>query len=82
MATAQVLIEHEKSNVLSFKDVTDVDAARTTNYQTQYRLLQSRSLARRVVESLNPSRTGVRRPPVPGGGAGDPGRAARQQTRR
>jgi hypothetical protein len=30
MATAQILIEREKSNVLNFKDVTEVDAARTT----------------------------------------------------
>src|SRR5713101_9491537 len=53
MATAQILIEREKSNVLSFKDVTEVDAAKDDYYQTQYRLLQSRSLARRVVETLN-----------------------------
>src|SRR6185295_6487417 len=53
MATAQILIEREKSNVLNFKDVTEVDAAKDDYYQTQYRLLQSRSLARRVVESLN-----------------------------
>ena len=50
---AGILIEREKSNVLSFKDVTEVDAAKDDYYQTQYRLLQSRSLARRVVESLN-----------------------------
>src|SRR4051812_23235431 len=53
MATAQILIEHETPNVLTFKDVTEVDAARDDYYQTQYRLMQSRSLARRVVESLN-----------------------------
>ena len=49
----QILIEREKSNVLNFKDVTEVDAAKDDYYQTQYRLLQSRSLARRVIESLN-----------------------------
>jgi len=27
MATAQILIEREKSNVLNFKDVTEVDAS-------------------------------------------------------
>ena len=53
LATAQILIERENPNVLTFKDVTEVNAARDDYYQTQYRLLQSRSLARRVVESLN-----------------------------
>jgi succinoglycan biosynthesis transport protein ExoP len=53
MAAAQILIEPENPNVLTFKDVTAVDAAREDYYQTQYRLLQSRSLARRLVEGLN-----------------------------
>src|SRR5262249_25045681 len=53
MAAAQILIEHETPNVLTFKSVTDLDAARDDYYQTQYRLLESRSLARRVVETLN-----------------------------
>lgn len=52
-ATAQILIDRDKQNVLSFKEVTEVDNARDDYYQTQYKLLQSRSLARRVVESLN-----------------------------
>src|SRR3954465_13269299 len=53
MATAQILIERENPNVLTFKDVTDNGAARDDYFQTQYSLLQSRSLARKVVESLN-----------------------------
>ncbi len=51
--TTQILIERENPNVLEFKGVADVDTARDDYYQTQYRLLQSRSLARKVVESLN-----------------------------
>src|SRR5262245_14055553 len=53
LAAAQILIERDTPNVLTFKDVTEVNAAREDYYQTQYSLLQSRSLARRVVESLN-----------------------------
>ncbi len=52
-ASVQILIDRDKQNVLTFKEVTEVDAARDDYYQTQYRLLQSRSLARRVVEGLN-----------------------------
>jgi succinoglycan biosynthesis transport protein ExoP len=55
-ATAQILIEKADPNVLNFKQV----AQETTDgygiddyYQTQYKLLQSRSLARRVIEHLN-----------------------------
>jgi capsular exopolysaccharide synthesis family protein len=51
-ATVQILIEPEMPNVLSFKDVSEANAARQDYYQTQYKLLQSRSLARKVVESL------------------------------
>jgi capsular exopolysaccharide synthesis family protein len=52
-ASVQILIDRDKQNVLTFKEVTEVDAARDDYYQTQYKLLQSRSLARRVVEGLN-----------------------------
>jgi capsular exopolysaccharide synthesis family protein len=52
-ATAQILIERESQNILTFKEVTAVDSARDDYYQTQYKLLQSRSLARKVIESQN-----------------------------
>ncbi len=55
-ATAQLLIEKQDPNVLNFQGVTDQKAAGwgiDDYYQTQYKLLQSRSLARRVVEQLN-----------------------------
>lgn len=51
-AIAQIQIQRENPNVLSFKEVAQVDAARDDYYQTQYKLLQSRALARRVVEGM------------------------------
>lgn len=50
--TAQLLIERADPSVLSFKEVSQVDAARDDYYQTQYKLLQSRSLVRRVVLAM------------------------------
>ena len=52
-STAQILIERTDPTVLSFKEVSQVDAGRDDYYQTQYKLLQSRSLAQRVIEQLN-----------------------------
>ena len=52
-ASAQILIERDTPNVLTFKEVAQVDAARDDYYQTQYKLLQSRLLVRRVIETMN-----------------------------
>ncbi len=58
-ATAQLLIEHENPNVISFEEavgkeyVHDSDVPSSSYYQTQYEILQSRSLARRVIRKLN-----------------------------
>lgn len=51
-AVAQLQIQRENPNVLTFKEVAQVDAARDDYYQTQYKLLQSRALARRVIEGM------------------------------
>ena len=51
--TAQILIERADPSVLNFKEVAQLDSQRDDYYQTQYKLLQSRSLARRVVDQLN-----------------------------
>jgi len=53
-AEAQILIERENPSVLTFKGVADVNERGWADdyYQTQYKLLQSRSLARRVIEEL------------------------------
>ncbi len=52
-ARAQILIERELPNVLDFdKNARVSESAVEDYYQTQFRLLQSRLLARRVVERL------------------------------
>ena len=50
-ARAKLLIDAENPNVVTFKEVIDPDRARADYYQTQYNLLQSRSLARRTLDS-------------------------------
>lgn len=52
-ADVQILIERENPNVLTFKEVARVDSDRDDYYQTQYKLLQSRALARKVIEEMN-----------------------------
>jgi capsular exopolysaccharide synthesis family protein len=55
-ANAQLLIERTNPTVVDFKGVTQDQSygyGIDDYYQTQYRLLQSRSLAHRVVERLN-----------------------------
>lgn len=48
----QLLIEADNPNVVSFKEVIDEGQTRTDYYQTQYKLLQSRTLAKKAIESL------------------------------
>jgi capsular exopolysaccharide synthesis family protein len=53
-ATTQILIERENPNVLEFREVAEVKAQWGDEYyQTQYKLLQSRSLARKVIVEAN-----------------------------
>lgn len=51
-ARAQLLIEAENPNVISFKEVIEQEKATSDYYQTQYRILQSRTLARRTLDKL------------------------------
>ena len=51
-ATSTLLIEQQKANIVNFEELYDVDAGNTDYYQTQYELLQSRSLAQKVIETL------------------------------
>lgn len=51
-ATARILIEKEAPNILSFKEVLDLDTSNTDYYQTQYKILTSRTLARKALERL------------------------------
>jgi capsular exopolysaccharide synthesis family protein len=52
-ATAQLLIEHENANTFSLKDTVEQDRDTTDYYHTQYTILQSRSLAKRAIDTLD-----------------------------
>jgi capsular exopolysaccharide synthesis family protein len=54
-ATAQLLIEKQNPNVLNFQNVTEERAGAGIDdyYQTQYKLLQSRTLAQAVIQQLD-----------------------------
>ncbi|MDD8020664.1 MAG: polysaccharide biosynthesis tyrosine autokinase [Acidobacteriota bacterium] len=51
MARGTVMIEKEP-NILSFEEIFQVETFRDDYFQTQYKLLQSRSLAERTIEKL------------------------------
>jgi succinoglycan biosynthesis transport protein ExoP len=50
-ASVQILIDKESTNVVTFKQAIEQNQTTDDYYQTQYRMLQSRALARRTVES-------------------------------
>jgi polysaccharide biosynthesis transport protein len=50
-AVAQLLIESENPNVVKFEEVLQQNKETDDYYQTQYRILQSRLLARRTIET-------------------------------
>ncbi len=52
-ATTQVMIDRENPNIISFEEVMSLESTDIMFYQTQYKVLASRSLARRVINSLN-----------------------------
>ncbi len=51
-AASRILIEKETPNILSFKEVLDIDTSHDDYYQTQYKILTSRTLARKALERL------------------------------
>lgn len=51
-STITVRIERENPNILSFKDVVNLERAEEDYYQTQYKVLKSRNLAKRIIRSL------------------------------
>ncbi len=51
-STITVKIDKENPNILTFKDVVGLERAEEDYYQTQYKVLQSRNLAKRVIRSL------------------------------
>ena len=52
-ATTRLVIEKENPNVVSIEEVMAVDASGTDYYQTQYRIIESRSVAREVIRRLH-----------------------------
>ncbi|MBI3995693.1 MAG: polysaccharide biosynthesis tyrosine autokinase [Nitrospirae bacterium] len=52
-SVVQILIERENPNVVSIQEVLAIDATATDYYQTQYEILKSETLARRVIARLN-----------------------------
>ena len=53
-ARVQILIEKEASNVVTFKEAIEQNQVADDYYQTQYKILQSRALARRTMDALQP----------------------------
>jgi succinoglycan biosynthesis transport protein ExoP len=51
-AKVQVLIEKENENVVTFKEAVEQNQITDDYYQTQYKILQSRILARRTLDAL------------------------------
>ncbi len=49
-ATTTILIERENPNIVDFKEVMAFDASTTDYYQTQYQMLESRSLIEGLIE--------------------------------
>lgn len=50
-AKVQILIEKEATNVVSFKEAIEQNQIADDYYQTQYKILQSRALARRTINA-------------------------------
>jgi uncharacterized protein involved in exopolysaccharide biosynthesis len=51
-ATTRLIIDKENPNVVSIQEVMAVDASGTDYYQTQYKIIESRSVAREVIRRL------------------------------
>src|SRR5215813_8529322 len=51
-ATASIQIDKENPNVLSFKDVYQIETGTDDTLRTQFEVLKARTLARKVIEDL------------------------------
>jgi len=51
--TAQIVIEKENPNLVSIEEVMAVDSTGTDYYQTQYKIIRSRTVAREVIRRLD-----------------------------
>lgn len=52
-ATTRLIIDKENPNVVSIQEVMAVDASGTDYYQTQYKLIETRTVAREVIRHLH-----------------------------
>jgi succinoglycan biosynthesis transport protein ExoP len=52
-ATTRLIIDKESPNVVSIQEVMAIDASGTDYYQTQYKIIESRSVARKVIRQLH-----------------------------
>jgi len=52
-AACQLLIEKERPDAVSFEEMIGIDTLDQDYYQTQYKILKSRSLAREVIQKLD-----------------------------
>jgi capsular exopolysaccharide synthesis family protein len=52
-STIRLVIEKENPNVVSIQEVMSVDASTTDYYITQYKIIESRTIAREVIKRLN-----------------------------
>ncbi len=51
-ASVIIRIDRENPNVLTFKDIYNIERPQEDYYETQYKILKSRNLAKRVIKSL------------------------------
>lgn len=52
-ASTRLIIDKENPNVVSIQEVMAIDASGTDYYQTQYKIIESRAVAREVIHRLN-----------------------------
>ena len=52
-ATTRLVIEKENPNVVSIEEVMAVDSSGTDYYQTQYKIIESRAVAKTVIKQLH-----------------------------
>ncbi len=52
-ATARILIERSNQKIVSFEDIFPVETSTMDYYPTQYKILKSRTIGKRILEELN-----------------------------
>jgi exopolysaccharide transport family protein len=65
-ASASIQIDKENPNILSFKDIYQIETATDDTLRTQFEVLKSRTLARRVIDELKLDKNEEFQPGAPG----------------